>query len=234
MVAGGKGGTGKSFVAVMLAQYLAHRGSDPLCIDTDPVNATFNSYKALDAHRFEIMNGEDIDPSKFDALFEIVAGSKRVVVVDTGASSFVSLMHYLATTDVPAVLKDMGHDLIIHTVITGGKSLVDTVGGFAILTGLFPDASFVVWVNPFWGPVELNGKKFADSKPYKENKDRILAIVEIPALQAQTFGRDLSNMLQSGLTFDEALKSELPIFTLQRLKMLRDRLFDQFNELEIA
>ena len=36
----GKGGVGKSLAASMLAQYLTKRGESPLCIDTDPINAT--------------------------------------------------------------------------------------------------------------------------------------------------------------------------------------------------
>jgi CO dehydrogenase nickel-insertion accessory protein CooC1 len=47
MVLQGKGGVGKSFIAAMLAQYKARKGQIPLCIDTDPVNATFHGYKAL-------------------------------------------------------------------------------------------------------------------------------------------------------------------------------------------
>jgi cellulose biosynthesis protein BcsQ len=44
MVLQGKGGVGKSFVAALMAQYLQDRGQDPVCIDTDPVNATFAGY----------------------------------------------------------------------------------------------------------------------------------------------------------------------------------------------
>ena len=45
-----KGGVGKSFVAMLLAQYLQDRAEDKLfCFDTDPDNATFAEYKALKA-----------------------------------------------------------------------------------------------------------------------------------------------------------------------------------------
>ena len=41
MVLQGKGGVGKSFIAAVLAQFKASKGQKPLCIDTDPINATF-------------------------------------------------------------------------------------------------------------------------------------------------------------------------------------------------
>jgi len=47
MVLQGKGGVGKSFVAAPMAQFLQDKGRDPLCIDTDPVNATFAGYSAF-------------------------------------------------------------------------------------------------------------------------------------------------------------------------------------------
>ena len=43
-----KGGVGKSFVAMLLAQYLQDRSDDKLyCFDTDPDNQTFAGYQAL-------------------------------------------------------------------------------------------------------------------------------------------------------------------------------------------
>jgi CO dehydrogenase nickel-insertion accessory protein CooC1 len=50
----GKGGVGKSLIAAVLAQYKTSKGQNPLCIDTDPVNATFNGFKALNVQRLQI------------------------------------------------------------------------------------------------------------------------------------------------------------------------------------
>ena len=49
MVLQGKGGVGKSFIAALMAQFLQDRGRDPVCIDTDPVNATFAGYFNVDS-----------------------------------------------------------------------------------------------------------------------------------------------------------------------------------------
>jgi hypothetical protein len=133
MVLQGKGGVGKSFVAATIAQYKISKGQRPLCIDTDPVNSTFAGYKALNVHRLQLMNGDEINSRNFDTLVELVAGSKDDVIIDNGAASFVPMSHYLLSNQVPALLQQMGHELMIHTVITGGQALWDTVNGFAQL-----------------------------------------------------------------------------------------------------
>ncbi|WP_036254299.1 ArsA-related P-loop ATPase [Methylobacter sp. BBA5.1] len=227
MVLQGKGGVGKSMIAAAIAQYKASKGQSPLCIDTDPVNATFEGYKALKARRLNIMDGDEINTRNFDALVELIAPTKNDVIIDNGASSFVALSHYLISNEVPALLQDMGHELIVHTVVTGGQALQDTVSGFAQLAGQFPDESvFVVWLNPYWGPIEHEGKGFEQMKAYKDNKDRVSAIIQIPTLKEETYGRDFSEMLQARLTFDEALAMEsLTIMTRQRLKIVRTQIF---------
>jgi len=227
MVLQGKGGVGKSMIAAAIAQYKASKGLSPLCIDTDPVNATFEGYKALKARRLNIMDGDEINTRNFDALVELIAPTKNDVIIDNGASSFVALSHYLISNEVPALLQDMGHELIVHTVVTGGQALQDTVSGFAQLAGQFPDESvFVVWLNPYWGPIEHEGKGFEQMKAYKDNKDRVSAIIQIPTLKEETYGRDFSEMLQARLTFDEALAMKsLTIMTRQRLKIVRTQIF---------
>jgi CobQ/CobB/MinD/ParA nucleotide binding domain len=231
MILQGKGGVGKSVIAAMVAQYKVSKGQKPLCIDTDPVNATFVGYKALGVKRLEIMEAEEINPRSFDSLIEMIATAKDDVIIDNGASSFVPLSHFLISNQVPALLVEMGHELVIHTVITGGQALLDTVSGFSQLATQFPaEALFVVWLNPYWGPIEHEGKSFEQMKAYTANKARVSAIVQIPNLKKETYGRDLSEMLQDRLTFDEALAlGSLTIMTRQRLKIIKGQLFDQLD-----
>lgn len=173
MVLQGKGGVGKSFIAATIAQYKASRGQMPLCIDTDPVNSTFHGYKALGVRRLQIMDGDEINSRNFDALVEIIAASKDDVIIDNGAASFIPMSHYLLSNQVPALLQQMGHELVIHTVITGGQALLDTVNGFAQLVAQFPEeVIFVVWLNPYWGPIEHEGKRFEQMKAYAVNNAR--------------------------------------------------------------
>jgi hypothetical protein len=227
----GKGGVGKSVAAAFLAQYKAEKGQDPSCIDTDPVNATFHGYKALKVKRLQIMEADEINPRSFDTLVELIAASKGDVIIDNGASSFVPLSHFLISNQVPALLAEMGHELVVHTVVTGGQALLDTVSGFSQLVSQFPaEALFVVWLNPYWGPIEHEGKGFEQMKAYTANKGRVSAIIQIPSLKKETYGRDLSDMLQERLTFDEALAmSSLTIMTRQRLKIIKGQVYGQLE-----
>lgn len=231
----GKGGVGKSMVSSIIAQYLRSKNeTPPLCIDTDPVNATFTSYKSLDVTRLDIMQDKKIDPRKFDAMVELIADEERDVIVDNGASTFVPLSNYLISNQVPALFKEMGHQVIVHCVITGGQALLDTISGFAQLLTQYPEeCEFVAWLNPFWGPIEQNGKTFEQMKAYTENKARLTAIVEIPELEDDAQA-DFSEMLQSRLLFEEILEDkETPIMSRQRLKILKRNLQDQLSQAEV-
>ncbi len=227
----GKGGVGKSFISTTVAQYKLHKKHTPLCIDTDPVNATFSGFKALNAKHLEIMEDDEINSRHFDKLIEIIASSNDDVIIDNGASSFVPLSHYLISNQVPALLHEMGHELVVHTVVAGGQALIDTLSGFAQLARQFPTSSpFIVWLHPYWGPIEHEGKGFEEMKAYKENKDRVSAIIQIPTLKEETYGHDMTEMLKDRLTFDEAIASpSRTIMTRQRLKIVRDQLFSQID-----
>lgn len=228
----GKGGVGKSVTAAFLAQFLGERGGEsPTNIDTDPVNATFHGYKALNVKRLQIMEADEINPRSFDTLIEMIAAAKGDVIVDNGASSFVPLSHFLISNQVPALLGEMGRELVIHTIVTGGQALLDTISGFNQLVSQFPsEALFVVWLNPFWGPIEHEGKGFEQMKAYTTNKGRVSAIIQIPSLKKETYGRDLGDMLQERLTFDQAIAQEsLTIMTRQRLKIIKGQIYGQME-----
>ncbi|ALR06314.1 conjugal transfer protein TraL (plasmid) [Xylella fastidiosa subsp. pauca] len=227
----GKGGVGKSFVAVNTAQYKVHKSQKPLCVDTDPVNATFAGFQSLNVHRLEIMEGDEINSRHFDVLVQMIASATDDVIIDNGASSFVPLSHYLISNQVPTLLHEMGHQIIVHTSITGGQTLLDTMSGFAEIARQFPhETAIVVWLNPYWGPVEHDGKSFEQMKAYKDHKDRVSAIIQIPTLKKETYGIDLTEMLQERLTFDEAIASpSRTIMVRQRLKIIRDQIYAQLD-----
>lgn len=54
--------------------------------------------------------------------------------------------------------------------------------------------------------------------------------MQIPSLKEETFGRDLSDMLQERLTFDEVLAMDSrTIMTRQRLRLVKSQLFGQME-----
>lgn len=231
LVLQGKGGVGKSFCAATLAQWLRSKGRSPTCIDTDPVNGTFAGYAGLDVSHVDIMDGDEINSRHFDNVIERVASSDDDVVIDNGASSFVPLSHYLLSNGVPALLASLDRRLLVHVVITGGQAMLDTMNGFAQLAEQFGDSvNFVVWLNPFWGPIVHDGKGFEDSRAYCAHRSRVTAIVRVPPLKPETFGTDLANLLRARRTFEEALAEPgRTIMERQRLKTIKDTLFAQLD-----
>ncbi len=221
----GKGGVGKSVISSLTTQNLLEAGKTVLAIDSDPVNATFSGYKALKAEYIDLMDGQDINPRKFDGLMEMIFNSDaECIVIDNGAASFVNLASYLKSNQVIELLTGMGHNVYIHTVVTGGQAQRDTLIGFKSLAESFgqSDAKLVVWINNFWGAIEQDGKTFEQMKVYKDNVESVHGIIEIPQLDEKTFGQDMSDMLTQKLTFAEAIDSENKSFETmakQRLKM---------------
>ena len=226
-----KGGVGKSYIASIFAQYKIHQGQKPLCIDTDLVNATFSGYKALDVQQFDLGAIDEHGHCNFNHLMGRIPITHDPVIIDIGAQAFSAMLDYLGHNKAVELFAEAGHKLIIHTLITGGQSLISTIDSFLQLLTLRPDnALFVVWLNPHWGAIEDEGISFEHMNAYKENKDHITALIPIPPLNPATFDYDLARMLKDRLTFDEAISSPTRfIVTRQRLKMIRDGLYRQLN-----
>lgn len=231
----GKGGVGKSLVASLLQQHFTERNFDVRGIDTDPVNATFASYKAFNAQRLEIMQGDNIDPRAFDTLVEWVldADKNTVFVVDNGAATFVPLCAYLFENDVIAFLQAQGCQITFHTVLTGGQALGDTTSGLSNLFEHFKDVPVCVWINEYFGKPEKNGKSFEQSNLFKNNQDQIHGLIRIGEVRKETFGADMDHMLRNKLSFDEALESpDFNVMAKQRLRMIWRDIDTQISDLQ--
>lgn len=236
MVLQGKGGVGKSLVSTLLAQYLASKGDLPACIDTDPINATFAGYKALDVQHLELLADNRIQSRSFDTMMERIFDEDRHFVIDNGASSYLPLTSYLIENDVPAMIAENGKELVVHTIVTGGANLLDNVASFAALAEQLPQpAKLIVWQNAFFGPVEMDGKDFQSMRAYEANKKRVAAIVELERFESDTIREDLEYLFKNKLTFDEAIEasSGLPVMPRQRVKQVRKEWFARMAEAAI-
>ncbi len=230
----GKGGVGKSLVASILAQYFRHRGRSIQCIDTDPVNRTFAQYSSIDATRLELMRDGSIDVRGFDGLMERLLTENGTFVIDNGASTFIPLWSYIVENQVIEILRQAGKRLYVHTVITGGQALLDTVNGFRSLAQSTTDRNVIVWVNEYFGRVERDGKTFPNMAAYVENSDKVLGSVHIPKRNPDTFGRDVEDIISRKLTFEEAIANgAFSIMTKQRLKVVQRDLFEQLDAIGI-
>lgn len=232
LVAQGKGGVGKSVLAALTAQYYQHKGKEFIAIDTDPVNSTFLGYKAFPVKRVELMKDDNkINTREFDPMMVDILSIQKSFVIDNGSSSFIPLANYLVENAAIEMIIESGKQVNIHTVITGGQAMLDTLSGLNSLCQQMPkEARIIVWLNEFWGPIESDGKTFEQMKVYLNNKDRISGIITLHKQSSDTFGKDMELMLEKRLTFAEAINSEnFNIMQKQRLKMMQRNIFEQLD-----
>ena len=227
----GKGGVGKTFVSSLIAQYLRSKGESVVVIDTDPVNATLSGYAAFDTQRLELMEGGSLIERNFDSLIEQVVEEDSNFVIDNGAATFIPLSFYIAENDAINVIAESGKQVVIHTVITGGQAIRDTLAGFASLVEQMPEqARIVVWLNEFFGDIVAEGKEFEEMKVYLNNKDRVHGIVRIARQTGSTFGKDIQLMLDSKLTFDEVKGSaDFGLMAKSRLHRVQEAIYRQMG-----
>ncbi|MDR3631451.1 MAG: conjugal transfer protein TraL [Desulfocapsaceae bacterium] len=216
----GKGGVGKSLVASLLYQYLQKKDVPVFGIDTDPVNSTLKGYKELNVEQLDIMNGDDIDPRRFDRLIDSIFQKPEDthIIIDNGASSFVPLCSYLKESDALNFLQEENHRTLLHTIMTGGQAIVDTSTGLKSLAESFPNAPIIVWKNSYFGEIAINGKVFEEFTIYQLHQDKFRSIIQIPIRKQTTFGKDLEELFARRETFEAAINSSLPVMTRQRLK----------------
>jgi hypothetical protein len=226
----GKGGVGKSLISAILSQYLLSKGHDVRGIDADPVNQTLAEYRGLTVTRLNLLKEGSVDQREFDLLMERFLTETGTFVVDTGASTFIPLWHYFLENQALAYLRDKGRRVFIHSVITGGQALNDTLSGFEQLAETTREKNLVIWLNEYFGPVLEDGTPFRDMPVCKRHASKVHGSVAIVRRTADTFGRDVEEMICRKMTFDEALNGGgFTIMAKQRLRVVQRELFEQLD-----
>lgn len=228
----GKGGVGKSLVASIVAQYYGYRGAEVQCIDTDPVNQTLSQYRALKAQHLRLLTNGNVDQRGFDQLMERLLTEEGVFVVDSGASTFIPLWSYILENKVLELLLNAGRLLYVHTVITGGQALADTLKGFGSLAESTSERNLIVWINEYFGRVEREGKQFVDMTVYKNNAEKIFGWVLLAKRHQDTFGRDFEELISQKLTMQEGIvEGSFSLMSKQRIQMIQREVFQQLDAL---
>lgn len=224
-----KGGVGKSFISWVLAQYGVAKGYSTYCADTDPGNPTFAGYQALQVQYIDIANDEmQIDRLRFDDLVENIAAHDGYSVIDTGSTTFFPLMSYITEARTFDTLKEEGVRVLIHVPIVGGSAVKETLAALQKILEC-TDAEVVIWLNGYFGTVELNGKPITETQLYKKYQGRVVGVVNIKTRASDTFGMDFSNLLGNKLTFDEISSHKFKLSEKQRFVEVRRELFDQLD-----
>lgn len=224
----GKGGVGKSYIAVMFSQYLMSVGKTVKGLDTDPNNATFYGFKGIDVSRVNILNDfKEIEPVLFDEMINLILAAHENgtddVVIDSGSSGYISLVGYLRDNNVFSLLNERNIETVIHTVVVSGAAMVETLNQLVELHVNLAEyqAPFVVWLNPLDGPIENRGQRFTEFKAYEDVRQDVRAVIELPYYR-QEFGRDITQMFKRKMTFDEIrLSPEFMFMSKARLDQIR-------------
>ena len=227
----GKGGVGKSFVSLLLAQYLMDRHPQVLCIDTDPINATFASYKSVDAEHLRLMQDETFDYAVFDGLLMRLLEAESPVVIDNGAASFGAMVAALADNNAAQLLAEHGKTLLAHCLIAGADNVADAMNGFNHIAERLDDAPIICWLNEYHGEVTMDGKRFEQMRAYERHRGRVQGIAYLRK-QKPNFEADLHEMMAKRLTFDQALeRDDFNIIKRSRLGRLQN---DYFNQIALV
>jgi len=231
LVLQGKGGVGKSYVASLLAQFHQYNHWPIVCMDTDPLNATLMDYKAFKTRRIDLMEGSTLLERGFDSMIEAIVAEDTHFVVDNGAASFIPLTNYLIENDAIRMMTRAHKAVVIHTVITGNQAILDTLRGLdQLCEQIPPEAALIVWLNEFFGDIEMNGKQFEEMAVYAKHRGRISSLVRIPRQTSSTFGTDVALMLEKKLTFADVDESaDFGLMAKQRLTQVKRTLFDQLT-----
>lgn len=205
-----KGGIGKTFVAFLLAQYLMEKYGDCHSFDTDPLNKTSGliSIDALNVRELKVLDFEgNLDKQQFDTLVEYILslGSDDHVVVDNGASTFTPMTSYLRENNVPQLLQKSGHNVYAHCILGAGKELQDTTTGVVELSEIFN--TIVLWINPFWGKVEVNGIGFTETNFFNTHIDKFHGVIHLPQYNS-LLKTDMMLLLGQAITFQQLSNGE--------------------------
>ena len=229
-----KGGVGKSFVALHVAQYFVEQGLPTAVFDSDPATPTLSNYRALQPRYFNFMEDDDLDVRQFDVMATaIVEASKAVVVLDTGSSNFIPMVSYLKNSRVLQIFSQMGRHVVIHSILVGGASARESLAGLLSTVDDLAADTYVVWLNSFFGPVQIDGKPIEEMKGFERIRDRLAGVIRIRQRSGGSNVLHLNavgEMTRRNLTYQEAmLTAEISLWDRQRLADARREVYQQLT-----
>ena len=93
----------------------------------------------------------------------------------------------------------------------------------------------VVWLNEYFGPIEVAGKPFEEFKIYENNREKIHGIIKICEPNSDLVKADLLKKNALKMTFNECKKSdEFSKVSKQRFEEYRGKIFEQLDEIFLA
>lgn len=235
-----QGGTGKSFSAVHLAQYLGEV-STVQAFDLDTQFNTLSKFKGIGATAVDIPDADNIiliDALKFDLLLKKISQSdKNHVIVDFSSNNADEFLNYTDELKFFDILSEFGIErAIIHIPICGGQNFIDNLRSLKnIYDFIAGRANYVIWENPFFGEVAKDGITLENCKIHKAMSNHILGIVKIPKWDSTLKKDDVHNMMAKKLTYAEVAESaDFKIFSRSRLKSIKEDFFRRIGTIDFS
>ena len=98
----------------------------------------------------------------------------------------------------------------------------------------FPATPIVVWLNPYFGEIVMDGRPFEEFKVYQEFGGQFHAIITIPQGNKATIGKDLETLFAKRQSFETAINSGQSIVVRSRLQRYRNELVEAVSNAAIA
>lgn len=229
-----KNDVGKTYIALILAEYFQSKGSKFCAYDTENSKNSLTTFSGLKVEPVELL---DKNPAafqmEFGKFFDMVIAKNEGAVIDNGADIFEPIVQYFVKNWDDKLIAENTKEIIFHTVIAGSDRLDDTINGLVTLCNKLPHKiKIVVWLNEYFGPIEVAGKPFEEFKIYENNREKIHGIIKIPEPNSDFFKADLLKKNALKMTFEEGIKSEeFYLISKQRLKMIQREIFDQLDQI---
>lgn len=201
-----------------------------------PQQPTLKGYSGLSVDHVNLLDGSKVSEREFDQLMDRLLTEDGTFVVDNGSSSFLPLSNYLVENRALEMLQEAGRRTYLHTIVTGGQAIVDTVHGFnEVASKMATDKSVVVWLNEFFGHIERGQKTFPEMAAYTKNASKVAGLVQIAKRNQDTFGRDIESMAAQRLTFRQVQGDGVfSIMARQRLRTVERDLFAQLDDINFS
>lgn len=229
-----KNDVGKTYIASILAEYFQAKGSEFHGYDADKSESSFAKFEDFKVEPVEVVDTDHhFNPAAFDKVWENAIAKNLDIILDAGVDAFEPLVQHIVRNENNNLSDESINEIIVHAVIAGGEKLDDTINGLITLCNkLPPEIKIVVWLNEYFGPIEVAGKPFQEFKIYENNREKIHGIIKICELNSDLVKADLFKKNALKLTFNECIKSdEFSKISKQRFEEYKGKIFKQLDKI---
>jgi len=232
-----KNDVGKTYIASIVAEYFQAKGSEFHGYDADKSESSFAKFEDFKVEPVEVVDTDHhFKLEAFDKVWENAIAKNLDIILDSGVDAFGPLVQYFVKNGNDNLSAESKNEIIVHAVIAGGDRLDDTINGLVTLFNKLPtNMKIVVWLNEYFGPIEVAGKPFEEFKIYENNREKIHGIIKICEPNSDLVKADLLKKNALKMTFNECKKSdEFSKVSKQRFEEYRGKIFEQLDEIFLA